>query len=114
MTSELDLGDGVVTANAGARCAERRERVLRYPDLAKRLTERPVGYARPDQWNGFVPPATVNAGSYEEVLHAVSGRPNGKGRRACGQAGNDSPRRAALVAVAAEAWRREQAGEAAP
>jgi hypothetical protein len=112
MTGELDLGDNAATANAGSRCAERRERVLRYPDLARRLTQPPIGYSRADQWNGYVPPAVVNSGSYEEVLHSVSGRPNSKGRRAFGQAGNDSPRRAALVAVAAEAWRREQAGDA--
>lgn len=62
-----------------------REAVLAHPDLAQRLTEPPLGYARPQQWNGFVPPETFN------------------GTR------NDSPRRAALVELVEQARAREAA-----
>jgi hypothetical protein len=65
-----------------ARAAERRARVLAHPDLAELLTVREVGYARPEQWTGYIPPATWN-GEH-----------------------NDSPRRATLTAIAAEAMRR--------
>jgi hypothetical protein len=61
---------------------ERRERVLGHPDLAARLTEEPIGYGRPEQWNGFVPPLVWN-GQF-----------------------NDSPRRAALAEICAEALKR--------
>ncbi len=37
---------------------ERRRRVLAHPDLAQRLTARPLGFQRPEQWNGYVPPAS--------------------------------------------------------
>jgi hypothetical protein len=60
-----------------------RDVVLAYPDLAKRLTDSPLDYERPEQWNGFVPPAEFNG------VH------------------NDSPRRAALVAIVEEARQRE-------
>lgn len=72
--------------------AERRERVLAHPDLAARLTERPLKFARPDVWNGFVPPKYV---------------PSRDGQRI-----NDSPYRIALVDICAEAHRRfEDGGE---
>jgi hypothetical protein len=60
-----------------------RAMVLAHPDLAERLTQPPLSYQRPEQWNGFVPPDTFN-----------------------GQH-NDSPRRAALVAIVAEAESRK-------
>lgn len=64
--------------------AARKARVLQHPDLREGLTEPPLSYARPEQWNGWIAPATFN------------------GER------NDSPRREALVLLAAEALRREQ------
>ncbi len=66
-----------------------REAVLAHPDLAERLTQQPIGYVRPDQWNGFVPPETFP----DKVL-------------------NDSPRRAALVAIVDEALARDTARKA--
>lgn len=62
---------------------KRRERVLAHEDLAERLTQRPLCFARPDQWNGYVPPY-----HWRETP-------------------NTSPQRAALVDIAAEAYRRE-------
>lgn len=61
-----------------------RDAVLSYPDLAAKLTATPLGYERPDQWNGFVPPEKFNG------------------------AFNDSPRRAALVAIVDEAMARDR------
>ncbi len=67
------------------RCGKRyREAVARYPDLAERLTHPPLSYARPEQWNGFVPPKEFPEGTL-----------------------NDSPRRAALVAIVDEALARD-------
>jgi hypothetical protein len=40
------------TARASETCARRKALVLRYPDLAERLTEPPLSYARPECWNG--------------------------------------------------------------
>ncbi len=61
-----------------------REAVLAHPDLAERLTRQPIGYVRPDQWNGYVPP--------EAFPDKVP---------------NDSIRRAALVAIVDEALSRD-------
>ncbi len=47
-----------IRAEARSEAASRRKRVLAHPDLAKLLTERPLGFQRPEQWNGYVPPAT--------------------------------------------------------
>jgi hypothetical protein len=63
-------------------CRERRAAVLKHPDLCQQLLDE-LGYQRPEQWNGFIPPATFNG------------------------APNDSPRRAALMLISAEAWKRE-------
>ncbi len=60
-----------------------REAVLSYPDLAERLTQPPLGYVQPSQWTGFVPPELFN----NQI--------------------NDSPRRAALVAIVDEALSRD-------
>jgi len=67
---------------AGELVAERRKLVLAHPDLAVRLTEEPIGYERPEQWTGYVPPLIWNG----EL--------------------NDSARRAALAEICAEALRR--------
>lgn len=58
---------------------ECRRLILSNPDLAARLCQPPLDYARPDQWNGFVPPETFN------------------GER------NNSPRHEALMSICAEA-----------
>lgn len=65
----------------------RRKRVLAYVDLRDRLKADPVSMADPEAWNGWIPPSTDQHGSF-----------------------NNSPRRAALVDIAAEAMRRENAG----
>lgn len=75
-------------AKASAAAQKRRARVLAHSDLAARLTQDPIGYARPEQWNGYVPPRTWGGTVHREYP-------------------NDSPRRAALVELAAEALRRE-------
>jgi hypothetical protein len=66
------------------RSRERQARVLKHPDLAALLTSPEVGYARPEQWSGYVPPEMWQ------------------------ESRNDSPRRAALVAIATEAMEREK------
>jgi hypothetical protein len=62
--------------------------VLAHRDLADALTDPRIGYAKADQWNGFVPPATTTL--------------------APGASINTSPRRAALRAICVEAIRRER------
>lgn len=62
-----------------ARIARNRDLILGHPDLAEHLTRPPLGYTRPDQWNGFIPPELFDG------------------------ARNDSPRRAALVELLTEA-----------
>lgn len=64
-----------------AKCAARRERVLAHPQIAARLTEKPLSYNRPDAWNGWIPPSLV-----EEA---------GTGRMVI----NRSPRRRALIDI---------------
>lgn len=63
--------------------AARRDRVLAHPDLAEKLTQRPIDYAKPEQWNGYIPPDSHD------------------GRH------NRSPRREALPALVDEARARE-------
>lgn len=43
--------------------AARRALVLRNPDVAARLCAPPLSYASPEQWNGFIPPATLSSGA---------------------------------------------------
>lgn len=62
-----------------------RDRILRWPDLARKLTEPPLDYERPSQWNGFIPP-----------LNSCTGQLN------------NSSRRDALLRLATEAYQREQ------
>jgi hypothetical protein len=79
--------------------AARKARVLRYPDLAEGLTEPPLSFARPDQWNGWIAPRTLAEDACPRCPHC----------RAPHMArANDSSRREALVLLAAEALRREQ------
>lgn len=60
----------------------RRARVLAHPDLAIKLTAAPLDYTEPGRWSGYVPPRM-----WAEQL-------------------NNSPRRAALVDICAEAAKR--------
>lgn len=96
----------IVSAQARDECAQRKARVLAHPDLARRLVTE-LGYQRPEQWNGYVPPLIINPGASEVLTH--NGTPNRNGGRSAGQQQNDSPRRAALIAICREAYKREQA-----
>lgn len=67
----------------------RRERVLRYPDIAAKLTQPPLNLADPTMWNGYIPPRTLPGRDDEPYDKS-----------------NDSPVRQQLVAIAAEALQR--------
>lgn len=71
----------------------RRALVLKHPDLAAQLCSSLIGYSKPENWNGWIPP---------ELL-----APDASGNAAK----NDSHRRAALVRLVAEAQAREVDGE---
>ncbi len=78
---------------AKAECKRRKDLVLRHPDIAVKLTQTPLNYERPDQWNGYIPPVTIpdhttNVDGYVE---------------------NNSPRLAAFRALVREAELREEA-----
>lgn len=92
MRQQQDLKQFIVDGmRAGAAVnAHRRGLVLAHPDLAAKLAEQPLCFNRPDQWTGFVPPAIWCTGAI-----------------------NTSPVRVALLAVAAEAERRNQQRRAA-
>lgn len=81
---EGELGKFIKSHMVAARteAAHRRGLVLRYPDLAAKLTEPPIGFSAPEKWTGYIPPATWN------------------------QAMNTAPCRPALLALVAEAERR--------
>lgn len=79
----------------------RRERVLRFPDLAARLCEPPLNFKHPNQWNGYVPPQTLSVD--DEPLRSPAGRPNQRHRRTDPQDLNMSPERAALVEICGDA-----------
>jgi len=76
-----------VRSEAMAVCTIRKTAVLAHPDLAEKLTENPCAFSRPELWSGYVPSATV------ELKHS--------------QRANDSPYRAQLVAIVAEAQIRD-------
>lgn len=82
-----------VKADAKAENRRRRTLVLRHPDLAKQLTEAPNRHTTPEDWTGYIPPATDCTGAI-----------------------NTTPCRPALLALVAEAEQRadrEQQGRAA-
>ena len=89
----------------------RRAAVLRHADLARKLTEYPLNYTRPAQWNGFIPPAVVNTGEPEKLRqgHGAKTFVNPKGKRTGGEIPNIHSRREALIAISTEAWNRDQA-----
>ena len=63
------------TPTASPAAIAERDRVLRHPDIAKRLCDPPLRYSRPEVWNGYVPPDTWR------------------------ERHNDSPQRVALLAI---------------
>jgi hypothetical protein len=82
----------------------RRARVLSYPDLARRLTEPPLNYRRPEDWTGWIPPHALETSACD---HCQADPGKGGCRRPGHTARiNNSVRRAALVDIAAEALRR--------
>lgn len=72
------------TPHGDPACHAERDRVLRHPDIAKRLCDPPLRYSRPEVWNGYVPSETW------------------QGRH------NDSPQRAALLAIITDAVKADQ------
>lgn len=66
---------------------ERRQAVLRHPDLAAKLCEAPLSMSSPERWTGFVPPAT------QEARHR--------------QVNSESPYRAQLVEIVEAAQQRD-------
>jgi hypothetical protein len=85
----------IAARTARQQSIEQVKMVMRYRDLAERLCQPPIGYAKPEQWNGYVPPA------YDaERIDGVTPL-------------NDSPRRTALLEEAAERADAEQHGRAA-
>jgi hypothetical protein len=83
-------------AQAKVEASRRRTRVLAHADLAARLCEPPLGYARPEQWSGYVPPKLMPD-------NRVKGPPR--------MVLNDSPRRLALVELCSAALAREREAE---
>lgn len=74
-------------SNVDPECQARRELVLRHPEIATRLTQPPLRYSRPEVWNGWVPPFMWG----EQI--------------------NNSPRRAALIVIVAEAEKASKDGD---
>jgi len=105
-TTERRIWLRQIVAEAKRRNMIRRERVLRYPDLAKLLTEPPLNYDRPDQWNGYVPPRD-GAFADPEVLRSPLGEPNRHGKRTQHRGSYDSLARQALVKICSTARQRD-------
>ena len=82
----------VEAARAAAKqTADQHKLINRYRDIAAKLCEPPLSYARPDQWHGYIPPA------YDAETEGGVTRLN------------TSPRRAALLALLEEAAERADA-----
>lgn len=60
------------TEAAAIECADNRAAVLAYDDLAAMLTKPPLSYARPEQWNGYVPPRTDANGTLNTSRRRVA------------------------------------------
>jgi hypothetical protein len=60
MRQQQDLRRFITDTMAASRVENERRRrmVLRYPDLAQRLTEKPLQWSAPEKWTGFVEPET--------------------------------------------------------
>lgn len=79
--------------------ARRRAMVLKHEDLRAALLAHPLNFTRPEQWNGWIPPATVPAAG-----EGADGPTTDVGH---GYKPNRSPRRQALIAIVNEAEQRE-------
>ena len=107
------LGTDLLRAHGVTR--ERRAAVLKHKDLAARLIAE-LGYQKPEMWNGYIPPASIDPGGNERLCSGSSVDAHGTirahysqiGRYAIGETPNDSPRRAALLDISREAWSRER------
>lgn len=86
MRKEGSLGEFIrqLLATSKADAERRKFLVLKHEDLAAQLTGQPLNFTRPEHWDGSIPPEKFN------------GQPN------------DSPRRPVLLALVAEAERRER------
>jgi hypothetical protein len=89
VTDVLKAGPCVDAARHAARqSTEQHKLVNRYKDIAAKLCGPPLGYEKPEHWHGYIPPA------YDpERIDGVTPL-------------NDSPRRAALMALCEEAAER--------
>lgn len=76
---------------AAETCAENRRLVFAYPDIAARLCQPPLNFARPDHWRGYIPPAFMPPNEVGIVKL------------------NDSPNRVALLAILEAAAERADA-----
>lgn len=85
---------GSIREDALADCARRRRTVLAHPDLAAQLTAPPCKFPSPEMWTGYI-------GAEFLPGHLGDG------------ARNDSPYRAQLVGLVAEADRRNARKDAA-
>ena len=94
---------------------DRRAAVLKHKDLADRLVAE-LGYQKPHQWNGYIPPAVTDpdgnlrlcSGSSVDAHGTIRANYSQIGRYAMGETPNDSPRRAVLLDISREAWARER------
>lgn len=86
----------------------RRQRVLRYPDLAEQLRQPPLRLSDAGRWSGWIPPARQP----EDACSACNGgtsRPACRGREHYARR-NSSPIREQLVGISREALARESGG----
>lgn len=96
MRMEGDLREALraLQDDASATCDRNRRAVLAQPDLAGQLTEPPCKFASPGMWTGYIGPSHLE-GRYGETVV------------------NDSPYRAQLLALVAEAEQRSSRTESA-
>ena len=107
---------GAELLKSHSRTRERRAAVLAHEDLRKRLVDE-LGFARADQWNGYIPAAVVDPGGDERLCASPAAsaygdfrvRLNQLGRYAQGERPNDSRRRRVLLEISQEAWDRQHA-----
>lgn len=85
----------------------RRQAVLSHEDLRRRLQQE-LGYTHADNWNGYVPPATVNEFCTDELGRSPHGRLNQRGKYGIGEQPNDSRQRAILLELSRIARERQQ------
>jgi hypothetical protein len=102
-TDEIGRAWVAAVAQSKAESAARRQRVLAHEDLVAQLQAPPLHIKTPEKWSGWVPPRTMpeqtcNFCRAGDRCHDVDHLART----------NDSPRRAALVAIATEALSREQ------